>query len=319
MLAPPLLVSYSTVDDYVSALPSELREQYEVDIRSLVEKGLPPVVSSSCLAVLFGYSVKFVHAMHAKNFKYYREFSIKKGRKTRKIQSPKVALKVIQKWFGYHLVKAIPISNNVFGFVPGRSAVDAAKRHCSSKWVYSVDIENFFPTTYEDVVKDSLLTLGYSQKAVNLIVPLCCYHRSLAQGSPASPVLSNLVLQDIDVKLGNIANMRDVVYTRYVDDLVFSGSNEFAEDIKKEISELFDTTGWNLSKEKEHFANSTIGQRLKVHGLLVHGEKVRLTKGYRNKIRAYKHLIKTGKVKEKDASRVLGHINYADSVEKKAD
>lgn len=55
--------------------------------------------------------------------------------------------------------------------------------------------------------------------------------------------------------------------------------------------------------------------RLKVHGLLVHGEKVRLTKGYRNRIRAYKHLYGKDKIKDEDVKRIVGHITYASQVE----
>lgn len=319
MLAPPLLVSYSKLDDYLSALPAELRHEYEHDIRSLVHRGLPPVVSSSCLAILFGFSVKFVNAMHSRNSRYYREFSIRKGKKNRKIQAPKVSIKVIQKWFGYHLVRAITVSDSVYGFVPGRSAIDAAKRHCGANWVYSVDIKDFFPTTYESVVKEALIKIGYSVKSSDFIVPLCCYGKYLAQGSPASPVLSNLALSCIDQKLEDIAKSYDLTYTRYVDDIVFSGSGEFPEAIRNELDNIFEPTCWKLSKDKEYLASKENGQRLKVHGVLVKDEKVRLTKGYRNKIRAYRHLVKTGKVQESDLKRILGHLNYADSVEKNAD
>lgn len=315
MLAPPLLVSYSSIEDYLSALPDDIHEQYEEEIRSLVERGLPPIVSSSCLSILFGFSVKFVNAMRLQNYKYYREFTIRKGKKKRKIQAPRVSLKVIQKWFGYHLGHALTFEDYVFGFVPGRSAVDAAQRHCKSDWVYSVDIKDFFSTTDEEIVKHALLDLGYSQKACDLIVPLCCYLDKLAQGSPSSPVLSNLVMKPVDEKLSALSQEYGINFTRYADDIVFSGSNEFPEIIKQNVKDIFGETCWELSANKEYFADATKGQRLKIHGLLVNGEKARLTKGYRNKIRAFKHLINSGKVKDEDLRRLTGHIKYSDSVE----
>ncbi len=315
MLAPPLLVSYSTVEDYLSALPENLRIQYEVEIRSLVEQGLPPIVSSSCLAILFGYTVKFVNAMRFQNYKYYREFTIRKGKKKRKIQAPKVSIKVIQKWFGYHLALALPVEDYVFGFVSGRSAVYAAQKHCNSTWIYSVDIKDFFSTTNEGVMKRALLELGYSQKACDLIVPLCCYIDKLAQGSPASPVLSNLVMKLVDEKLSALSVEHGITFTRYADDIIFSGINEFPEIIKQSVKDIFEGTCWELSTNKEYFADATKGQRLKVHGLLVNGEKARLTKGYRNKVRAYKHLINSGKVKDEDLRRLTGHVKYSESVE----
>ena len=314
MIAPPLLVSYSSIDDYLQALDPDLRDQYEPEIRSLYEKGLPPVVSSRCLSVLFGYSTKFINVLSKKNKKYYREFTIRKGKKKRKIQAPRVALKVIQKWFGFHLAQSFEYEDYVFGFVAGRSSVDAASQHCNASWVYSVDIKDFFPSTDAGTVTKSLIGLGYSAKAVELMVPIFFYGEGLAQGAPSSPVLSNLAMCDIDRQMKSIADELELKYTRYADDMVFSGKNDYPDGLKERVAVIFEPTCWNLSDDKCHLSEADKGQRLKVHNLLVHGDSPRLTKGYRNKIRAYKHLIKTGKASPDDAARLIGHIKYAESV-----
>ena len=233
MLAPPLLVSFISPENFLSALPEELLDEHRPKIIDLISQGLPPVVSSRCLAVLFGYSTKFVNAMAANSHNYYREFSIRTGRKRRQIQSPKVALKVIQKWFGHHLAQALPVEDYVFGFVKGRSTLDAASKHCGSDWVYSVDIENFFPSTHKSRVVSQLTQLGYSPKAANLLGNLCCYKDALAQGAPSSPVLSNLVMHPTDVKIKAIADKLGLTFTRYADDIVFSGTGEFPHNLKK--------------------------------------------------------------------------------------
>ena len=111
-----------------------------------------------------------------------------------------------------------------------------------------------------------------------------------------------------------IARKHGVRFTRYADDIVFSGIDEFPQSMTSEVKDMFEDTCWKLSDEKEYF--SEIPKRLKVHGLLVHQDIPRLTKGYRNKIRAYRHLIGKGKVKKKDLPRILGHINYANSIDK---
>ena len=315
MLAPPLLVSYSSISNYLSALSPETREIYETEIRALVNLQLPPVVSYRCLALLFGYSTRFVNALAAENYKYYREFTIKKGNKRRKIQAPRIALKVIQKWFGHHLAKVLPVEDYVYGFVPGRSALDAAARHCGASWVYSVDIENFFPSTGKDIVVAALKNLGYSEKGAGLITSLCCYGNYLGQGAPSSPVLSNLVMRPVDAQLKDVADKLGVTLTRYADDIVFSGRKEIPEALSVKVANIFSHTDWKLAANKEHLADAKKGQRLKVHGLLVHGEKPRLTKGYRNKIRAYKHLLATDRVKPEHRRRIIGHIKFAESVD----
>lgn len=313
MKAPPLLVSYSSLDDYLAALQPDLRQQYGSQVSDLVDKGLPPVVSSHCLGTLFGYTPQFVNAMMARNWRYYRTFKVPKGKGKREITAPKVGLKAIQKWFGFHLAKRLTFGDSIYGFIAGRSAVDAAGFHSGANWVYSVDIENFFQTTPIQVVEMRLIEIGYSAKAANLISKLCCYKDSLAQGSPASPVLSNLVMRAVDSELVKIAKRHDVKLTRYADDIVFSGTGDFSETLRSDTNRLFSNTCWQLSSSKENFAK--LPQRLKVHGLLVHGQEPRLTKGYRNKIRAYKHLLRAQKVREKDVARLLGHVKYAKSVD----
>ena len=314
MIAPPLLVSYSSLDSYLGAMSLELRTIHESQIRKLTDQKLPPVASSRCLALLFGYSPKFVNMMSQNNWKYYRTFVIKQGRKKRTIQAPRVSLKVIQKWFGHHLSEAVSFDPAVFGFISGKSAPMAAMQHVNAKWVYSVDIRDFFSSTPEDQIISALTSQGYSDSAAKLLAGLMCYKNFLAQGSPASPVLSNLVFQQMDVELKAVAEKCDVRFTRYADDIVFSGIGSFPESIKDEVKGLFHDSCWQLSKEKEYF--SELPKRLKVHGLLVHQELPRLAKGYRNKIRAYRHLVENNKVEKDDMKRILGHINYANSIDR---
>ncbi len=313
MIAPPLLVSYSSFEDYLEALDPGLRRLHENRMRGLIDRGLPPVVSARCLATLFGYSTKFVNAMAQQNWKYYRVFTIRQGKKRREIQAPKVAIKVIQKWFGYHLAKAITFEDFVCGFVSGKSAPLAAAQHVNARWVYSVDINNFFPSTPNDAVAKSLIQIGYSDRAASLLAGLLCYRRALAQGSPASPVISNLVFNELDQQLKQLAHENNLRFTRYADDIVFSGTDKIPSNLKDQVRALFENTYWKLSADKEYYAE--IPNRLKVHGLLVHGDRVRLTKGYRNKIRAYKHLLEKGQIKDEDIKRIKGHIQYAKSID----
>jgi retron-type reverse transcriptase len=315
--APPLLVSFPSTKQYLRALPDDLCATHGMTIAELVSRGFPPVVSIRCLGILFGYSSKFIGAIYRQTERYYREFYIPKGSQKRVIHAPRVALKVIQKWFGEHVANALSFDDTVFGFVRGRSAVQGAAVHCGAKWIYSIDIENFFPSTPESLVTRALGELGYPQHGAELISKLCCYKGNLAQGSPASPVISNLVFKEVDQDLRDLAARHGVRYTRYADDLVFSGVGSMPQKVPHEVRVKVASHGWTISEGKEHYAERP--QRLKVYGLLVHGEKPRLTKGYRNRIRAYQHLLDTGKVKPDDVARVLGHLAYARSVGTLAD
>ena len=91
------------------------------------------------------------------------------------------------------------------------------------------------------------------------------------------------------------------------------GKGEFPEGIKTSVRTVIESQGWKIAEQKERFAKRP--NRLKVHGLLVHGEKPRLTKGYRNKIRAFKHLLANERVTSEDIARLKGHISYARSID----
>jgi hypothetical protein len=134
----------------------------------------------------------------------------------------------------------------------------------------------------------------------------------LPQGSPASPVLSNLAFRNTDHKLIELSLNLNIRYTRYADDLVFSATGEKPEGLEDKIKSILEADGWVIAPEKEEFSISPY--RLKVHGLIVNGASPRLTKGYRNRIRAYKHLLKTNKIiKNKD--KINGHLAYSDQVD----
>jgi hypothetical protein len=159
--------------------------------------------------------------------------------------------------------------------------------------------------------------LGYSPEASQMLARLCCYLGFLAQGAPSSPVVSNLAFREIDNRLIQISEKFDVRFSRYADDIVFSGRGEFPEEIRAEASGLLAGTPWMLSPEKTVL--DQLPRRLKVHGLLVHGTEVRLTKGYRNKLRTYAYLMEKGRIVEDDKLRVSGHLRYGQQVNDASD
>ncbi|HDY7822779.1 TPA: reverse transcriptase family protein [Vibrio vulnificus] len=317
MNAAPLLVSFNSMDKLLESLPLSQVEKYQQNIQFLYEKSLPPAASAPCLAVLFGYSTDFVYALSKNQYKFYRSFQISHGKKLRTIHSPRVALKVVQKWLGYHLSSAISFDSHVCGFIKGRSFVDAAKTHEGAKWVYSVDIADFFPSVTSEQVSEALVSIGYLPESSELIANLCTLDNVLPQGSPASPVLSNLVMQGIDRELLCLADKHSLKVSRYADDIVFSGTDAFNDELPQALDSLFEQSSFSLNRDKTFFADAEKGQRLKVHGLLVKDDQVTLTKGYRNKIRAFRHMLAQGKVCEEDIPRLQGHLKFFEFINEK--
>lgn len=312
---PPLLVSFNSAEALIASLPDETVASHEAEIRRVVALGLPPAVSLRTVATLFGVSSEFVGAMSRAPSRYYRIFKIKKGKKTRTIQAPKIALKLLQAWFANHAARAVQLPPCVYGFVPGRSGVkEAAQQHCPARWVYSLDIRDFFPSITDQQVRDALVRMGYAGSTAAFLARLLTLNGRLPQGSPASPVLSNWVFAPTDETLLALADELGVRYTRYADDLVFSGLDAPPREIQGRVREIVTGAGWTIADDKEHLAS--MPARLKVHGLLVHGPRPRLTKGYRNRIRAFRHLLEANKIADADRAKIRGHLAYADFIDR---
>lgn len=306
-----------SASELILALGNECEPEEADEIQRLFECCLPPVTSVNALAVMFAYNPGFIWSLVYRTPKHYRHFEIPKGRGVRQISAPRVALKGVQKWLSFHFQKSWQPIENVFGFVPGRSHIQAASKHLSAEWVYSLDIEDFFPSIPIVRVRDALQVIGYQKdEGISIISSICCLRNNLVQGSPASPVISNIVLSEVDQKLASIAAENGLTFTRCADDIVFSGRGPVPTDTLGKVKATITDDGWSISNRKEHLTSSP--NRLKVHGLLVHGEKLRLTKGYRNRIRAYRHMLDSGKVQESDLSKIRGHLNFSAQVDDNA-
>jgi RNA-directed DNA polymerase len=201
---------------------------------------------------------------------------------------------------------------HVFGFVTKRSHIDAVLAHRDAKWAYSVDIENFFSTTPRSLIENVFQHLGYSEDMALLLSKLCCFEDRLAQGAPTSPALSNFAFHEIDMQILDLANKYSCKVTRYADDIVFSGSGDFPNCIRESVAKIFSGSPWKLATHKVEL--QPLKGRIKIHGLLVSGGNVRLTKGYRNKLRTYEHVLKTRGHDVANTKKLLGHIQYGKSV-----
>lgn len=307
---------FSNEEEFLDAVDSEISPEERSLAQSIAALGLPPITSHITLATMLGVNPGIIWSFVNKTQIHYRKFSLKNGNKIRIIEAPKVSLKIFQKWFSYHLQRKFAPAAHVFGFTPGKSHISAASMHLGAEWVFSVDIRNFFQTTPKQVVEKALLEIGYPQSSTSILAKLCCLNGFLPQGAPTSPILSNMVFHSIDQELKNLATRYEINLTRYADDIVFSGKHQPPESLEQEVSKLLLNTPWQIADNKTEL--NILPNRLKVHGLLVHGTTLRLTKGYRNRIRMYKYLASKNYINDDEKMKILGHINYAKFIDNQA-
>ncbi len=242
----------------------------------------------------------FIYYTHSSNNakQRYVSFQIpKKDGTSRTIDAPCKNLKVIQKALAVLLESIYVPNTSAMGFVTGRSIVDNAKAHLGRAYVYNIDLKNFFPSITAGRVCARLQAKPYEFKKeiASTIADICCRKGDdgiavLPQGAPTSPIMTNFVCEKLDYKLQKLAKAFRLTYTRYADDITFSGNrNVFKEDGK------FCQKLRHIIEEEEHFKVNEKktrlcqrGGRMEVTGLTVNA-KLNTSRKYMRQIRTMLH------------------------------
>lgn len=211
----------------------------------------------------------------------------KKTGGTRTIYAPNYTLKYIQKQILEKLLKERYISKYAKAYYIGATLKDNALNHINKPAILKLDIENFFENITFYLVYEEVFYI-FPENIRVLFTNLCLYENHLPQGAPTSPYIANIIMRDFDEKIGVWCAKRNISYTRYSDDLTFSGNFEPDEVIRKVKEELF-KKHFKINKKKIHVIKNHAQQR--VTGVVVN-KKAQVSKIYRKEIRKEMYYIK---------------------------
>ncbi|WP_343699035.1 reverse transcriptase family protein [Caulobacter sp.] len=167
------------------------------------------------------------------------------------------------KYFRYRL-NAFP-HPATFGYVGGRNIKGNAEAHCGHTHLLVVDIEAFFPSITRGRIEALLLDCGFNSEIADLLSRFLTIDGSLPLGLPTSPVVSNAVFLAADIELAALAERCGATYTRYSDDMSFSGNGELPSP--DDIDTILAGHGFSLARSKTR--RSRRGQAHFVTGLSV--------------------------------------------------
>jgi len=192
---------------------------------------------------------KIAHYYYNKNIRnYYVTFYVpKKSGGVREISAPKAQLKNLQSKIATLLLTLYNPVSAAHGFVQGRSILSNAKPHVRKKYVFNVDIQDFFGSITFPRVYGLLKSPPYNiaEPIAATIAHLCTLNGALPQGAPTSPVLSNMICKNLDRQLHKLAINNRASYSRYADDITFSFSDP--KDFVSEGIVSFSTGNGNYS------------------------------------------------------------------------
>ncbi len=255
---------------------------------------------------------------HKLDTSYTRSLRPKKSGGQRVILAPGRALKRVQRAVLDHLLLPLGSHACAFGFVPGRSICDNAAPHVGQPVVVNADVSNCFPSVKWPLVLGALRRdLGdrLGPVAVSMLVDICTAEGGLPVGAPTSPTLLNRVLWRSDEMLAQAAEQRGLRYTRYADDLSFSGGDSAVQMLgvaRRTLAQI----GLALDPKKTNIFRR--GRRQMVTGLVVN-QQVSVPRHIRRRLRAAVHRVEQGGVSqwdgaEQSAAALRGRVAFVKMV-----
>lgn len=249
----------------------------------------------------------------------YRTYELpKRSGGCRIITVPPQWLKRLQRAILDKLLEPLGCHPSAHGFVRGRSILSNASNHVGKPVVVGCDIQKAFPSTSWRLVRHALtrdLGAVLSKESIGLLIEICCHGGGLPIGAPSSPALLNRVLLVADEILATEAAGKGVSYSRYADDLCFSG-DERALQMLPVARRVLGSAGLSLDPRKTNIFRK--GRRQVVTGLVVN-EQVSTSRRMRKKLRAAVHRKELGREatwhdKPMDSHSLMGRLAFVKMV-----
>lgn len=275
--------------------------------KKLFSNDVPVIYNSSHLAELVGYKKEYLKKAALYSDYFYRNFEItKKNGKKRAISEPLPSLMEIQHWILKNILCQLPVSPFAKAYKPNVSLMENLRFHKKQPKVFTLDLENFFSSITIERIGEIFHELGYSHNVSKLLAQLCTREHCLPQGAPTSPYLSNLVFRKADDTISEYCKQHKIRYTRYADDLSFSGDFDEKKLFEK-ISKTVHKLQLNINTDKTKLM--TPNMRQTVTGIVVN-EKPQVVFHKRNALRQSMHYIKKFGIEEHRQYKNINQVHY---------
>lgn len=252
------------------------------------------------------------------DFHYYTYTIPKKNGNERLINQPSRRLMGLQSWILRSILDKIYTSSGCKGFEKGTSIYDNAKVHIQANVVLTMDIKDFFSSINFDQVYNVYKIIGYNSLVSRIFTNICTYNNVLPQGSPCSPKLANLVCWQLDKRIQGYVGQLGIRYSRYADDLTFSGINpNRISKIIPFVSKIINDEGFQINSNKTRIAGPSRAKI--VTGLIISGDRIGIGHKKYSELRAkIYHLIFSNKKEKIELfNEIKGWISYMNSVDKR--
>lgn len=263
----PAIASVGALADWLQLTPSKL--EWFADLKGL------------------GYKKSSPQLRH-----YHYRILTKNSGNIRLIEAPKPRLKELQRQILTQILDKIPPHPAVHGFVKGRSIKTFIAPHVGQRVVLRMDLRDFFPSFAAARIQTFFRTAGYPESVADLLGGICTNatprdvwpkpgvdidpqylwearalyaQPHLPQGAPTSPALANLCTYRVDCRLAGLAESVGARYTRYADDIAFSGSEALEKGIGRfstHVAAILQEEGFSVHYRKTRIMRQGVRQHL---------------------------------------------------------
>ena len=218
----------------------------------------------------------------------YHEFQIRKANgKFRNICEPDESLKSIQGEI-LNVLNEIPFPECVHGFVVGRDIISNAMVHRKQRYVLNIDIKDFFGSVHIDgfdVIRRRLDEVFGADELSRIVKSFCFWRGALPQGAPTSPAVANIFMTTLDYIFSEYALANDLKYSRYADDLTFSGGDWLKRNHQGLIQFVDNWLAtYSLERNLKKTKLMPYYQRQIVTGILVNNDKLSLPRSLKSEL-----------------------------------
>ncbi len=192
------------------------------------------------------------------NTKYKEIEKIKKNGGIRRIKPPSPNLKKVQRKILDDILYKNTQLECVYGLSKNKGILNNAKKHQENfnKQLLVLDIETFFPSISKDSINKVFKKIGFNKENSSILTKLCTVGDSLPQGAPTSPYLASMVCLKLDKEIYLYSKKRNLIYTRYFDDISVSGENISINNISS-IEKIIHSHGFKCNSDKKRFFDSS--------------------------------------------------------------
>ncbi len=300
--------------------------QTKNDLVALLTHAKKIIYGEDCVPVRLKAVTYYANPQFCKN--RYCMFTIKKkSGGDRIIHAPVIGLKSILRPLNFILQCMYEPHKAATGFVLNKSITDNAKKHVGHRYVYNMDLKDFFHSFDRNRVKLAFMSepfnLNGDKEPLAFLLASLCTHpfeidgeikTVLPMGSPTSPTITNIICRKLDRRLMGLAKRFGVTYTRYADDITFSSHRNIfqREKFKKELKRIIEEDQKLVINPKKTRLQKT-GYRQEVTGLVVN-EKVNVRRRYVKQIRMWLYYwekygyVKAENIFRNDYKKDKGHI-----------